>query len=178
MTEPFVTVAESRKLTGKSESTIKRLVREIVADASHPDRTSIQPSHDEVEQLRASKQQYVWQIDPALLMRRFPPSPASGAANGVRTANQPAGDLVIHILQQQLQSKDLQIRSMENQLDRKDEQIANQNERQRETNILMKELQQRLALAPPVRTNSETATVVPSSKTAPRPGILQRLFGR
>ena len=173
-----MTVGEAKKLTCKSESTIKRLVREIVADASHPDRDSIQPSHDEVEELRTSKQQYVWRIDPALLIRRFPPSPASGEANGVDTANQPAGDLVIHVLQEQLQSKDAQIRSLEKQLDRKDEQIANQNERQRETNILMKELQQRLALAPLVRATQDTATIQPSSKTTRRPGILRRLLGR
>ena len=180
MTVPFATVADARKLTGKSESTIKRLVREIVADPEHPDRREIEPSHEQVERLRAAGEPYVWRISTELLLRRFPlkerrePSGTVPAAAGPQSA-----DLVVQVLQEQLRSKDEQFRSLEKQLDRKDEQIANLNERQRETNILMKELQQRLALAPPAaKTFSDAAPVEPSSKTAPRPGILRRLLGR
>jgi ATP-dependent 26S proteasome regulatory subunit len=56
---------------------------------------------------------------------------------------------MLTILREQLASKDQQIRTLETQLDRKDEQIASLNERMRESNVLMRELQQRLAIAPP-----------------------------
>lgn len=173
----FATVAEARKLTGKSESTIKRLLREIVADPQHPDRGSIHPGHQDVERLRASGEPYVWMIDEALLLRRFPPKLAESPEVSNSAPNKPSVELVIQVLQQQLGSKDVQIRSLEKQLDRKDDQIINLNERQRETNILMRQLQERLALAPPLENFSDAATVEPSSKIAPRPGILRRFLG-
>lgn len=179
MSDRWATVVEARKLTGKSESTIKRLVREIVADPEHPDRREIQPSHEEVERLRAAGEPYVWRISTALLLRRFPLKERPEVGDTPAAAGTQSRDLVVQVLQEQLRSKDEQFRSLEKQLDRKDEQIANLNERQRETNILMKELQQRLALAPPVpKTLSDAAPVEPSSKTPPRPGILRRLLGR
>jgi hypothetical protein len=181
MTERWATVAEARKLTGKSESTLKRLLREIVAEPNHPERGSVQPSPEEVARLRAAGQQYVWRIDRELLLRRFPLKEEEGAGAGPgAAAGKPghAGELVVQVLQEQLQSKDEQIRSLQTQLDRKDDQIANMNERQRETNVLMRELQQRLALAPPVRTTPDTLAAEPSSETAPRPGILRRIFRR
>ena len=149
-----LTVSESIKLTGKSESTIKRMLREIVADSQNPDRALIDPSHDEVERRKAAGDSYVWRIAPELLMKRFPPDSNADAAAAESPFGQPASNLVVNILQEQLRSKEDQIRTLETQLDRKDEQITNLNERQRETNILMQELQQRLAIAPPVDAKS------------------------
>jgi hypothetical protein len=163
MTVPFATVADARKLTGKSESTIKRLIREIVGDPDHPDRNAIQPSYAEMERLRDSGEPYIWKIDPSLLLRRFPPKGAT-AESGSSGVAIPSGDIVVQVLQEQLHSKDEQIRVLEKQLDRKDEQISNLNERQRETNILMKELQQRLSLAPPPPVRD--ATVVESDPSS------------
>ena len=142
-----LSVSEARKLTGKSESTIKRLVREITADPEHPDRRCIHPSHEEVERLKATGDRYTWSIAEELLLRRFPPDVAvdSDAVPSSKTVP----ESVVSVLQEQLRSKDKQLRTLETQLDRKDEQIANLNERQRETNILMKSLQERLALDAP-----------------------------
>jgi hypothetical protein len=133
MAQSFASVAEARRLTGKSESTIKRLVREIVADPDHTDRGSIQPSHTEVSRLRSAGEPYVWKIDRELLLKRFPLKEREEAAPA--GGGPPAGELVAQVLQEQLSSKD--------------EQIANLGERQRETNVLMRELQARLALAAP-----------------------------
>ncbi len=150
-----LTVSEAIKLTGKSESTIKRMVREIVADPTHLDRALIDPSHDEVERRKAAGDSYVWRIAPELLLKRFPSESADGTSSAADSpAGPPNSNLVVTILREQLQSKDEQIRTLETQLDRKDDQIANLNERQRESNILMKELQQRLAIAPPVEPHS------------------------
>jgi TolA-binding protein len=89
----------------------------------------------------------VWTIDRELLLKRFPLKEREEAAPA--GGGPPAGELVAQVLQEQLRSKDEQIRTLEKQLDRKDEQIANLGERQRETNVLMRELQARLALAAP-----------------------------
>jgi hypothetical protein len=149
-----LTVSEAIKLTGKSESTIKRLLREIAANPTHADRSLIDPSHEEVEKRKAAGDSYVWRIAPELLLKRFPVESTGEASTADSPTGQPTSDLVVTILREQLHSKDEQIRTLEVQLDRKDDQIANLNERQRESNILMKELQQRLAIAPPVDTKS------------------------
>ena len=61
----------------------------------------------------------------------------------------------MQVLQEQFKSKDEQMRTLEKQLDRKDDQIASLNERMRESNVLMRELQQRLAIAAPKPVVSE-----------------------
>ena len=196
--DQHLTVSEAREFTGKSESTIKRLLREIVGDPQHADRLFILPSAEEVERRKAAKEPYVWKIDRQLLMRRFP---QEGAAEIGRVTPTPpataASDLVMQFLQEQLKSKDEQLRTLEKQLDRKDDQIASLNERMRESNVLMRELQQRLAIAAPTSAASESfvdsagpskearpspvpkATKPSAAKTKakpPRPGLWSRLF--
>ena len=154
--DQHLSVSEAREFTGKSESTIKRLLREIVADPQHVDRPFILPSAEEVERRKAAKEPYVWKIDRQLLLRRFPQEDA--AESGGVTAGGPAiapAELVMQVLQEQLRSKDEQLRTLEKQLDRKDDQIASLNERMRESNVLMRELQQRLAIAAPQPVASE-----------------------
>ena len=174
--DQHLTVSEARQFTGKSESTIKRLLREIVADPQHADRLFILPSAEEVERRKAAKEPYVWKIDRQLLLRRFPQEEA--AESGGATQAGPASthtELVMQVLQEQLKSKDEQLRTLEKQLDRKDDQIASLNERMRESNVLMRELQQRLAIAPPkpataeafVESSDRTESVTPSP--APQP---------
>lgn len=174
----FLTVKDAMKLVGKSESTIKRLLREITTDADHADRELIQPTHDEVEERRKAGEPYIWKISSELLEKRYPNtkadqkgSPDTKSASDSRSAD---GE-IISVLREQLVSKDRQLQTLENQLDKKDEQISNQNERMRETNILMKDLQQRLVIAAPakqadivVEKSSEQGTVISSEPTEPR----------
>lgn len=149
--DQHLTVKEAVNLTGKSESTIKRLIRDIVNQPDHPDRGFILPPQDEVERRRKAGEPYVWKIDRQLLLRRFPQEEA--AEEGSRTVAAGGGDShaapIIEVLREQLQSKDRQIQTLETQLDRKDKQIENLNERMHESNILMNELQKRLAIAAP-----------------------------
>jgi hypothetical protein len=163
--DQHLTVSEARQFTGKSESTIKRLLRDIVGDPQHVDRLFVLPSADEVERRKAAKEPYVWKIDRQLLLRRFPqdetPVTASGGVPSGPTGN--PSDLVMQVLQEQLRSKDEQMRTLEKQLDRKDEQIASLNDRMRESNVLMRELQQRLAITAPKAATNET--VVDSAET-------------
>lgn len=149
--DQHLSVTEARKLTGKSDSTIKRMIREIVQDAGHPERSFILPSHEEVERRKKSNEPYVWKIDRELLRRRFDVGGQSTEPVEATTPATGEGEhgIVLQVLREQLKSKDDQLRTLETQLDRKDEQISNLNERMRESNILMKELQQRLAIAAP-----------------------------
>ena len=150
--DQHLTVKEATKLTGKSESTIKRLIRDITADATHEDRKFILPTHDELERLRDAGEPYVWKVDRMLLLKRYPQETQTEEGNSRtdktdRTAT-PDSQLV-ESLHDRLTSQDDQIQTLKTQLDRKDGQIDNLNERMRETNILMKELQQKLAIAAP-----------------------------
>ena len=167
--DQHLSVSEARHFTGKSESTIKRLLREITGDPAHPDRLLILPPPEEVERRRAAKEPYVWKIDRQLLLRRFPADEVSGA-NG-NAPPQPSSaipsELVLQVLQEQLKSKDEQLRTLETQLDRKDDQIANLNERMRESNVLMRELQQRLAIAPPKPVTPDSAVEAPTVPSRP-----------
>jgi hypothetical protein len=168
--DQHLTVSEARKFTGKSDSTIKRLIRDVVLEAQHPERSFILPSHGEVERRKKAKEPYVWKIDRELLRRRFG---VGGQTTDVEESpRQVTGgrerDIVLQVLREQLQSKDDQLRTLEGQLDRKDEQISNWNERMRESNILMKELQQRLSIAAPVAQTSR-ADVVDASKKGKKP---------
>lgn len=150
--QQFLSVKEATELVGKSESTIKRLLREIVKNPEHSDRTSIQPSVEELEQKRAANEPYAWRIDRQFLLKSFPVDPDGKIIQKARGESSAAAAAlpVIDLLREQLQSKDRQIEVLEKQLDRKDEQISNQNDRMHESNVLMKELQERLAIAPPV----------------------------
>lgn len=148
----FLTVKEATKHVGKSESTIKRLLREITGNPDHVDRYLIEPPHDEVERRKEAGEPYVWKISTELLEKRYPPETTSEEGSDDPEKTEPNGavtDAIVAVLREQLRSKDRQIETLEKQLDRKDEQISNNNERMREQNILMKELQERLAIAPP-----------------------------
>lgn len=143
-----LTISEARKFTGKSESTIKRLVREIVADPAHSDRDLIDPSQEEVDRCNSVGERYVWTISEDLLLRRYPDTEKQ-PVKIVESSTELHEDTVVGILREQLHSKDDRLRVLEQQLDRKDSQIADLSERQRETNILMKTMQERLVIEPP-----------------------------
>jgi hypothetical protein len=194
--DQHLTLQEARTFTRKSESTLKRLLREIVSNPNHVDRLSVLPAIEEVERRKAAKEPYVWKIDRQLLLRRFPANEPTQAVDGgsPRTSEVSApSDLMLQVLQDQLKSKDQQIRTLEVQLDRKDEQISSLGERMMESNVLMRELQQRLTLPSPrvsvsdpiVESRPPTARPVPKhpakpvSKPASKPVKQKRgFFGR
>lgn len=160
--EPLLTVREACELTGKSESTIKRLIRSITSQKNHPDRNSISPSAVELRKIQAAGEPYLWRVSRELLEKHYPAEQSSDA--GHVPADDPGANVLTDVLRGQLDSKDQQIRTLEKQLDRKDEQIAALNERMRESNILMKELQQKVAIAGPSATATDAAMSVPETE--------------
>lgn len=174
--EQHLTVREAKALTNKSESTIKRLIREIVAQPDHEDRGMILPSPDEVERRRGAGDTFVWKLNRDLLVRRFPRDVTS--EQGTAASRKPAAGAtesvaILEVLRDQLQSKDRQIQTLETQLDRKDEQIKGLNERMHESNVLMGELQRRLVIAAPVSSKDQPiqSDSVDTSKPEPDRGV-------
>ncbi len=144
----LLSVADARKLTGKSESTIKRMIREITVDENHEDRGLVEPSHEELERRKAAKEPYVWKIAKSLLGKRYPvhePDHDSVHGGGHEAGDSAINDMVQSQLIELLQT---QIKTLETQLDRKDEQIANASKRTEEIHVLMQTLQKRLELPP------------------------------
>jgi ABC-type phosphate transport system auxiliary subunit len=170
--DQHLTVREACKFSGKSESTIKRLIREITRAVDHEDRNRLLPSPEEVENRRSTGDTFVWKINQDLLIKRFPKGAMSEKSVGVgdkgRTTRIDSGEsaVIVGVLRDQLQSKDRQILTLETQLDRKDEQIKSLNDRMHESNVLMRELQNRLSISAPEAENPaepKTSTVVPSA---------------
>ncbi|MCA8995166.1 MAG: hypothetical protein KDA88_24530, partial [Planctomycetaceae bacterium] len=67
--EQFLTVKDAAAFVGKSESTIKRLIHDVVQTVGHPDRESIQPSVDELAAKRAAGELYAWRIEREFLLQ-------------------------------------------------------------------------------------------------------------
>ena len=156
----FLTVKEAVKLIGKSESTIKRILREMSSRPDHPDRSSVIPDAAELTRRKEAGEPYVWKIEKSFLERRFEPK-RKDAESDSSPQSHPVDDAIIAVLREQLQSKDRQIETLERQLDKKDEQIGDYNERMKETNVLMRELQRRLAIPSPA---SDGQIVVETSR--------------
>jgi len=193
--DQHLTVREARALTGKSDSTLKRLIREVTADPDHADRSQILPSPEEVERRRNAGDVFVWKINRDFLLTRFPESNKEGSGASPSTLETESrngnAEAIIQVLRDQLVSKDRQLQTLETQLDRKDEQIKSLNDRMHETNTLMRELQVRLAIAPPAASPTTDATVVggeskikpkqsPAKPSTPkkRRSFIDRFFGR
>lgn len=176
--DQHLTVREACKFSGKSASTIKRLIREINGTEDHRDRLLLLPSPEEVESRRKAGDTFVWKINQQLLIQRFPKEVVSNKVRGasqIDDLNQGGArnaTVIVEVLRDQLESKDRQIQTLETQLDRKDEQIKSLNERMHESNVLMRELQNRLAISPPQREQSISA--VPTQSTQKKRGVNEK----
>ena len=188
----FLTVREAAKRTGKSASSIRRILYPITNDDGHPDREQVQPSVDEARQRRLNAENFAWRISEELLQRalRFDPKAEKTAAGApAHDATGTAG--LLAMLQHELQIKNQQIADLSEQNKRQTELMSALSERMRESNMLIGGLQQRLALteghsskpAGPVEVKpGRTAPAEKATKPAPKPakrkrGPLSWLFG-
>src|SRR5713101_4690391 len=90
---PFLTVKEAAKLTGKSPSSIRRIIYPIIHDDQHADRGHVQPSVEEAMQLRVKGENFAWRLSEELLRREFPVEPGQGTASTVASGKSaPHGD--------------------------------------------------------------------------------------
>jgi hypothetical protein len=157
MAHRFLTISEAESFTGKSRSTLRRFIDTIVKVEDAPDRPLLLPTPDEVRALREQNQPFAWKISEELLRRQFlkpDPAEAAGTEQGSEALPQSDSSRLVAVLEKS-------VAILERELNEKNSQIAAMNERLRESNILMKDLQLRVAL-PPGKEASSPADVSPS----------------
>ena len=134
MDTPFLTISEAAEKTGRSLSTIRRLIKSIADDDAHADRAAIQPTPKEVVAFKKKEENFAWKIREDVLLREF-----KGALKEAKKETAEARGDILGILQKELDLKNQQI-------EKQWEVIHALNDRLREGNILMGSLQKRLAL--------------------------------
>lgn len=133
MTQQFLSLSEAESYTGKSRSSLRRFVEKITKPDDHADRKFIVPPPDEVQQLHKENHPFSWKISVELLDREIPKQ---------GTTTQPdatPGNDAITLLKQTIDM-------LQNELSKKNEQISKFQERDRETNFLLKQHNEQLEL--------------------------------
>lgn len=155
MDTPFFTISEAAEKTGRSLSTIRRLIKGIADDDTHVDRAAVTPSPKEVAVFKKKDENFAWKIREDILLREF-----KGALKDAKKETAEARGDIFAILQKELDLKNQQI-------EKQWEVIHALNDRLREGNILMGSLQKRLALPSPedVVHEVEAVTVNATSQT-------------
>ncbi len=143
----FLTVKEAAKLTGKSASSVRRVIYPIVRDDGHVDRVHVSPSVDDAQALRMKGENFAWRISEELLKREIPVVSQAERTGAAAHATGGGGQSeLLAILREELQIKNQQIAQQTEMLGKQMELINGLSERLREGNILIGSLQQRLAL--------------------------------
>lgn len=191
--QEFLTVKDAARLTGKSPSSIRRIIYPIIHDDSHADRTHIEPSVEEVRKLRMQGENFAWRLSKELLDRELPPTqPGEKIERHDHSSTPHAEAELIAMLRRELEIKNQQIAQHSEMLGKQMELISGLSERLREGNVLIGSLQQRLALtdgrnSTPVETvkpKKETSassdkgkgSTMPPKPAKPKKSFLRRLF--
>ena len=158
MDTSFLTIAEACDKTGRSPSTVRRLIHALAQD-DHVDRAAIEPSPTEVLAFKKKGENFTWRIREDVLQKHF----ASAPKEAKKTKVEPTGD-IFSILQRELELKNQQI-------EKQWEVIHSLNDRLREGNILMGSLQKRLSLpeAPSPAESIVDAVATPEKKSSKKP---------
>jgi hypothetical protein len=106
----FITVKEAARLTGKSPSSIRRVIYPIIEDGHHPDRPQIEPTVEDVLKLRMKGENFAWRLGEELLRREFPPDAVSQKNSASLPRSGPhANDDLLAMLRRELEIKNQQI---------------------------------------------------------------------
>jgi hypothetical protein len=164
MDTPFLTISEASEKTGRSLSTIRRLIKSISDNDAHADRAGIEPSPKEVTAYKKKGENFTWRIREDILLREF-----KGALKEQKKAVSEAKGDIMDILNRELELKNKQI-------EKQWEVIHALNDRLREGNILMGSLQKRLALPEPMEQETiveaeQKEAVMASSGKASKKGL-------
>lgn len=136
MSTDYLTIKEASEKFGKAEITIRRLVRSVVNDKEH-ERTMVKPSVTEVAKLKKEKKPFTYSVNAILLEKVYGEVEKVKAARKAKEGT--SDNEYFELIKKQLEVKDEQIRALNQSLD---EMTA----RTRETNVLMKGLQENLLL--------------------------------
>lgn len=190
----FLTVKEAARLTGKSPSSIRRVIYPIIHDDQHPDREHVQPNVEEARALRLNGESFAWRLSEELLQREVPITAPGTPPQGDSSPRSAVTDnsALLLMLQKELEIKNQQIGQQAETLAQQLEVISGLSERLREGNVLIGSLQQRLALTEgPARTKAAVAETVTTKSgvgesvtkpkanaksTKSKPGFFARFF--
>lgn len=177
----FLTVKEAANLTGKSPSSIRRILYPILENDQHPDRSQIEPDVEQAKALRVKGENFAWKISEKLLRREVPEGSSKSSPDAKAGTTQPndGSAALIDMLRGELEIKNQQI-AAQNEL------MKGLSERLREGNILIGSLQQQLTLtdgsarkkSEPVDATStpEKGTDSPVKKSPAKRSFFNRLF--
>lgn len=158
---PSLTINEAAKKTGRSPSTIRRVIHSITDPPSHPDRSGVEPMPKAVEAFMKKRRNFTWKIRQDILLKNLPSAQEEEEKLETESSSKMEKDL-LHILRHEL---DLKNRQIEKQW----EVIKSLNDRLHEGNVLMGSLQQRLALPQadsPTPVTLDAPSAVPSMEAS------------
>ena len=161
----FYTVSEAAQYIGRSTSAVRRILRPILKDDQHADRHYVQPSVDEVREIRMRGESFGWRISEELLDREVA---ARSAPIDEEATILPAGAIdpslrpLVTLLRDELQKTHEQLKVKDQQIENLSELMKSLNERLREGNILIGSLQRQLALP------EATVKGTPSGQSSPK----------
>lgn len=145
MPEEFLTIKEAADRYGKAPITIRRLVREIEQQRAGERRQFVQPDASTVDELKQQGKPFTYTVSTRLLNNEYVSESTDREEKSQTPATSAESEIVAILkqtnqsLNQQLTVKDEQIKSLNQTLDAI-------NERQREANVLMRGLQERLPI--------------------------------
>jgi hypothetical protein len=151
MHNPFLSIKDAAQKYGKAQITIRRLIRSLTKDGRHRDRKYIYPGVSEVKELKKTQKTFAYAISCEFLDRLYQEGTLRSQRYQEDVASTPDNEskqtgsstkIAIETLREQLCVKDRQIMALNQTLE-------SLSERQRETNILMKGLQERLLIDTP-----------------------------
>ena len=120
----YVTLSEAARITGKSESTLRRLAKDLKASKS---------KHIKHEKLKTGHFKILF--DPEYLTKHFNSSSNSSTNNSMNNSESTQNEVFITMFE-----------TLKKELDEKNKQIETLLQRQHETNIILEHLQQKITL--------------------------------
>ena len=138
LSDRYLTFTQASDLTGRSRSAVRRFVDKITADDGHDDRDMVRPSPDEVAKIKKSGGQYSWTVREDFLVKHL------GAAEAKQTENAEPDSTAKSTTGTsggtgEVDALRMTVDLLRRELDEKNKQLAATNERQRESNVLLKE---------------------------------------
>ncbi len=163
---PFLTVQEAARLTGKSPSSIRRIIYPIFHDDIHPDRQHVQPGVEEAASLRMKGENFAWKLSEELLRREVPDDRSkehSTTSSSTRTFAQ-SEDELLTILRRELDIKNAQITAQAETIKKLTNLMDGLSERLHEGNVLIATLQQQQRSLPAPRDSNKAEKPQPAKK--------------
>src|ERR1041385_3978032 len=104
----FITVKEAALRTGKSTSSIRRIIYPILKNDAHPDRTHILPNVEDAVKLRVKGESFAWRLSEEFLRQSILRAEKAVNSAPVSAAANASADLIA-MLRRELDIKNQQI---------------------------------------------------------------------